>query len=74
MNTIIDDTRPIQSARAESSEIGFRVGFPKQNPVTSIEPYPEMTDMGFVAWLGVWKGDQLVARLNGAKMAEIRYE
>ena len=74
---IIDDPRPIQAAQTESEEIGARVDSVKsvkKDPVTKIEPYEENGELAPVTWLRVWKGERLVARLNVAKMAEIKYE
>lgn len=74
MNTIFDDPRPILKALSESEEIGAIVGWPRERPVTKIEPYREYGVMAPATWLAVWKDDELVARLNVSKMAEIAYE
>lgn len=64
--------QPIQSAWSNApDETGARVGF---DGVTRIEPYRENGQMARMVWLRVWKGDKLVARLNAAHMAEIKYE
>lgn len=71
---IIVDRRPILKALSESEEVGAIVGFPSENPVTKIEPYWEIDEGAAHVWLAVFKGDNLVARLNVSKMAEIAYE
>lgn len=68
---------PIQSAFTELAHdgdcLGARVGFPEDDPVTEIEPYTEFDCGDCRAWLQVWKGNRLVARLNVSRMAEITY-
>lgn len=65
---IIHDERIIQSAWGK--DYGATVG---RFGVTRIEPYQEDGQMAPVTWLRVWKGDTLLARLNTAHVAEIRY-
>ncbi len=73
--TIIKDNRRIMSAwSSEGQHPGATVGSPPHNPVTKIEPYHENGQMAPVTWLAVWEGDQIVARLNTAHIAEIGYQ
>ncbi len=59
------------SAGPEDDLVGARVGY---RGVTWIEPYREDGQMAGVPWLRVWKDEKLVARLNCAHMAQIRYK
>ena len=71
---LIDDPRPIHWAESASSrcqgELGAAVG---GDGVTRIVPYEENGQMAPVTWLAVYKGDEIVARLNAAEMAKIQY-
>lgn len=71
VSTIIDCDREIVSAWSANQMVGASVGY---EGITAIEPYLERGQMAPVAFLRVWKGDYLAARLNCAHMAEITYK
>lgn len=68
---VFDDDREIASVWSENKEVGASVGF---QGVTKIEVYRELGVGSYVAWFQVWKGDFMAARLNGLRMAEVRYK
>lgn len=75
MTTIMDDPREINSAWVDE-EGGATVG---HGGVTSIKPYEE-TVVGritgepvAVLWLAVFKGEEIVKRLNATFITDITY-
>ena len=69
MKSVLDDTREIKSVWWHPGG-AFAVGSCR---VTKIEAYREAGQGGYVPWFAVWKGDDLLCRVNGAVIAGVEY-
>lgn len=75
IQNIVGDLRRIKSVWDVSGQVGASVGLSlaREPIVTDIRPYYENGQMASVTWFAVFAGDEIIARLNAAHMAEIRY-
>ena len=69
MESVLDETRTIKSVYWHPDG-AFTVGV---CGVTKIEAYREAGQGGYVPWFAVWKGDDLLQRVNGAVVAGVEY-
>ena len=53
-----------------SEENGWRID---QNDITAIVPYYETGEMGYVLWFAVYKGDEIISRVNGKFVWNVNY-
>ena len=70
--TIFDDERTIQMVVAFGDDgASWRVGYKE---CTKIVPYREAGQMAYVTWLAVYKGNDIVTRVNCAGVEFIDYD
>lgn len=61
MNSVIEDTREIEGIESTNCPWTVRVG---HDAVTSIVPYREPGEMGYITWFAVFQGDFLWQRID----------
>jgi len=66
---LMDDKRKIISIWL-GDESGWRID---RNDITAIVPYYETGEMGYVLWFAVYKGDEIISRVNGKFVWNVNY-
>jgi len=66
---LMDDKRKIISIWL-GDESGWRID---QNDITAIVPYYETGEMAYVLWFAVYKGDEIISRVNGKFVWNVNY-
>jgi len=67
---IISDERPIVRLYT-AQDSSFAVG---NFGVTIIKPYTENGEMALILWFEIYKGDEVVARVNGRYVESVHYQ